>query len=60
MAQEERATLAKEGMKFHQAPNAQAYLKIAVDSAYDRMTQRIKESGRDTAHVAKLRALFIE
>ncbi len=60
MAQEERATLAKEGMKFHQAPNAQAYLKIAVDSAYDRMTQRIKESGRDNAHVAKLRALFIE
>ncbi|HUG79018.1 MAG TPA: TRAP transporter substrate-binding protein DctP [Burkholderiales bacterium] len=60
MAQEERATLAKEGMKFHQAPDAQAYLKIAVDSAYDRMTQRIKESGRDTAHVAKLRALFIE
>jgi TRAP-type transport system periplasmic protein len=60
MAAEERATLIKEGMKFQNAPNAAAYLKLAVDSAYDRMTQRIKEAKRDTAHVAKLRALFIE
>lgn len=60
MADEERATLVAEGMKFHKVPNAQAYLKLAVDSAYDRMTQRIKEGGRDTAHVAKLRAMFIE
>jgi len=60
MAAEERATLAKEGMKFHNVPAADAYLKLAVDSAYERMTQRIKESKRDTAHVANLRALFIE
>ena len=60
MAEEERATLEKEGMKFYTVPNARAYLKLAVDSAYERMTQRIKDAKRDTAHVAKLRSLFIE
>jgi TRAP-type C4-dicarboxylate transport system substrate-binding protein len=60
MATEERATLVKEGMKFHDVPAAKEYLKLAVDSAYERMAQRIKEAKRDTAHVARLRALFIE
>ena len=60
LAREERATLVKEGMKFHTVPNSKAYLELAVNSAYDRMTQRIKDSKRDTAHVAKLRELFIE
>ena len=59
IAAEERAALEKEGMKFHPAPNAKEYLKIAVDSAYERMAQRITESKRDGAHVAKLRTLFI-
>ena len=60
MAKEERETLLKEGMKFHEAPNAKGYLKLAVDSAYDRMTERLQKANRDTAIVAKLRALFIE
>ena len=60
MAREERATLKKEGMQFHETPNAKAYLKLAVDSAYERMIGRIKEAGRDTSHVAKLRSLLIE
>jgi TRAP-type C4-dicarboxylate transport system substrate-binding protein len=60
LAAEERATLIKEGMKFHDAPNAKAYLKLAVDSAYERMAQRVKEGKRDDAHIAKLRTLFIE
>lgn len=60
MAREERATLVKEGMQFHTVPNSKAYLDLAVSSAYDRMTQRIKDSKRDTADVAKLKELFIE
>lgn len=60
MAAEERATLIKEGMKFHTAPNAKGYLDLAVNSAYERMTERLKKAGRDTAHVAKLREQFIE
>lgn len=60
MAAEERATLAKEGMKFHNVPSGKEYLKLAVDSAYERMTQRLKDAKRDSAHVAKLRKLFIE
>jgi TRAP-type C4-dicarboxylate transport system substrate-binding protein len=60
LASEERATLAKQGMQFVKVPNGKAYLDLAVNSAYERMTQRIKDSKRDTADVAKLRALFIE
>lgn len=60
MARDERATLMKEGMQFHNVPNSKAYLDLAVSSAYDRMTQRIKDSKRDTADVATLRKLFIE
>jgi len=60
LARDERAALAKEGMKFETVPNAKAYLDLAVNSAYERMTQRIKDSKRDTADVARLRQLFIE
>lgn len=60
MAAEERAALIADGMKFHQALNAKGFLSLAVDSAYERMTQRIKEAKRDSAHVAKLRASFIQ
>ena len=60
MAEDEKKLLTKNGMKFHTAPNAKAYLKLAVDSAYARITKRLKDAGKDTAHVAKLRGLFQE
>lgn len=60
LAGQERAALVKNGMKFETVPNSKAYLDLAVNSAYDRMTGRIKGAGRSTADVAKLRALFIE
>ena len=60
MAVEEKKLLMKNGMKFHTAPNAEAYYKLAVDSAYARITKRLKDAGKDTAHVAKLRGLFQE
>ena len=58
LAKKERATLTAEGMKFHSAPNGQAYLDLAINSAYDRMMVRLKKAGRPTAHVAKLRAAY--
>ena len=54
----ERATLAKEGMKFHTVPAAAVYSKLAVDSAYARMLDRLKKAERPTGHVAKLRELW--
>lgn len=57
-AKTERATLAKEGMKFHTVPAAGVYSKLAVDSAYDRMLDRLKKAKRPTDHVAKLRQLW--
>jgi len=60
MAKEERALLAKEGMQFYTVPDAKGYLKLAVDSAYERMTDRLKKANRDTSDVAKLRKLFIQ
>ena len=58
LAAKERATLAKEGMKFHNVPNGAAYSKLALDSAYERMMSRLKKAGRPTDHVAKLRKLY--
>jgi hypothetical protein len=58
MATKEKATLMKEGMKFHAVPNKTKYLQMAVDSAYKRMIGRLKKAGRPTAHVAKLRAAY--
>jgi TRAP-type C4-dicarboxylate transport system substrate-binding protein len=58
MATNEKAKLMKEGMKFHAVPNKEKYLKLAVDSAYERMIARLKKAGRPTAHVAKLRAAY--
>lgn len=60
LAAEERATLIKEGMKFHKVPAADTYSKLAVDSAYNRMMERLKKAGRPTDHVAKLRKLWQE
>ena len=58
MATKEKATLMREGMKFHAVPNKTKYLQMAVDSAYERMIGRLKKAGRPTAHVAKLRAAY--
>ena len=58
MAAKEKATLIKEGMKFHKVPAREKYLKLAVDSAYERMIRRLKKAGRPTDHVAKLRAAY--
>lgn len=57
-SKKERATLAKEGMKFHTVPAADVYSKLAVDSAYARMTDRLTKAKRPTGHVAKLRELW--
>ena len=54
----ERATLAREGMAFHTVPAAAVYSKLAIDSAYDRMVDRLKKAKRPTGHVAKLRELW--
>jgi TRAP-type C4-dicarboxylate transport system substrate-binding protein len=57
-AKAERATLAAEGMEFHTVPASDVYSKLAVDSAYARMTDRLKKAKRPTDHVAKLRELW--
>ena len=59
-AKAERATLAAEGMEFHTVPAGDVYAKLAVDSAYARMVERLEEAGRSTDHVAKLRELWQE
>jgi len=58
LAAAERATLIKEGMKFHKAPNRAAYLKLAIDSAYQRMEGRVKKAGRSTGHLGALRSAW--
>ena len=57
-SKKERAMLAEEDMKFHTVPAAAVYSKLAVDSAYDRMVDRLKKAKRPTDHVAKLRELW--
>ena len=59
-ATKEQAQLKQGGMKFHTVPSSSAYLKIAVDSAYERITGRLEKAGRDPAHVATLRSLYQE
>ncbi len=58
MANAERKKLMAEGMKFYSAPNPPAYFKLAVDSAYQRMADRLKKTKRGTGNVAKLRATW--
>ena len=58
MANAERKKLKAEGMKFYSAPNPKAYFKLAVDSAYQRMTDRLKKTKRGTGIVSKLRATW--
>ena len=57
-AADETKKLKAGGMKFDKVPNGAGYLKLAVDSAYGRMTERLKKAGRSTADVGKLRSLF--
>ena len=59
-AKAERAMLAGEGMEFHTVPAGDVYSKLAVDSAYTRMVERLEEAGRSTDHVARLRELWQE
>ena len=58
MADGETATLKAEGMKFHAVPAAATFTKMAVDSAYARMDERLTKAGRDKSSIAKLRAAF--
>jgi len=58
MAAAERKTLIDEGMTFHAAPNPDAYLKLAIDSAYERMLGRLKKAERPMDHIEKLRAAY--
>ena len=60
MANAERKKLMAEGMKFHTVPNPKAYFKLAVDSAYQRMTDRLKKTKRGTGTVSRLRATWQE
>ena len=60
LAAAERKTLMAEGMKFYTVPNPKAYVKLAVDSAYQRMIDRLKKAGRSTAIATQLRAAYRE
>ncbi len=60
MAAAERKKLMAEGMTFHSVPNAKAYFKLAVDSAYQRMTSRLEKAKRGTDIVGQLRAKWQE
>lgn len=60
MAAAERKTLMAEGMKFYTVPNPKAYVKLAVDSAYQRMVTRLKKTKRGAGNAAKMRAAWRE
>ncbi len=47
-------------MKFYTVPKPKAYVKLAVDSAYQRMIDRLKKAGRSTAIATQLRAAYRE
>ena len=56
----EEMKLKAEGMQFWATPAAAEYLKVAIDSAYQRMTGRLVKMNRSTDAVAKLRKLYQE
>ncbi len=58
MASAERKKLMAEDMKFYSAPDPSAYFKLAVDSAYQRMADRLKKTKRGTGIVGKLLATW--
>ena len=45
-------------MTFHDVPNPADYIKLSVDSAYDRMEARLKDSGRPLDWAKQLRTLY--
>lgn len=58
----EQATLKKNGMAFHPLKPAaeKLYLKLAVDSAYERMEDRLKKANRPLDSAKQLRKLYIK
>ena len=54
----EKATLKAGGMQFHDVPAAAEYLKVGLESAYERMAGRIKDRGRSSDAATKLRKLY--
>jgi TRAP-type C4-dicarboxylate transport system substrate-binding protein len=60
LATAERKKLLAGGMTFHTVPNPKAYFKLAVDSAYRRMTGRLEKAKRSTAIARQLRAAWQE
>lgn len=45
-------------MKVWDVPDADKYLKIAIDSAFERVEGRLKERGRPLDSARKLRRLY--
>tara|TARA_R110002126_G_scaffold35040_50_gene108295 strand:+ start:354 stop:1310 length:957 start_codon:yes stop_codon:yes gene_type:complete len=54
----ERRKLAEGGMKFHDVPKAGEYLKVAIESAYMRMEERLTKRNRPLDSMQKLRQLY--
>lgn len=57
-AKKELGQLADKGMTFHDVPKPKAFLKLAVDSAYQRMEERLKKMNRPLDSARKLRAAY--
>jgi len=55
---DELAKLKAGGMKVYDVPAADKYLKIAIDSAFARVEERLKERGRPLDAARKLRKLY--
>lgn len=58
--QVEKSALESAGMAVHTVPDAAKYRQIAIDSAYERMTGRISDAGRDLGNAEKLRGLYLK
>ena len=56
----EKAALEEAGMQVHEVPEGEAYRQLAVDSAYDRMMQRLNDDGTSTEHADQLRGLYLQ
>ena len=56
----EKSLLESEGMTVHTVPDADKYRAIAIDSAYDRMTERLEKDGRPLDSAKKLRGLYLQ
>ncbi|MDJ0944865.1 MAG: TRAP transporter substrate-binding protein DctP [Kiloniellales bacterium] len=55
---EEKKLLESEGMQIHAVKAGDEYLKIALESAYGRMTERLEKDGRPLDAAKKLRGLY--